>query len=372
MRHRHPHPQLNNPSWMLLSRGESPHQARFEAIGVKLPEKRLTTDELLGSLRHHTNIDLEKLTGIHERRVCDEGEDSFTLALGAARDCLARSAHPASELDMVICASITRYVGGPSYRYEPPLALTIKEAIGATRAIHLDLTNACAGMMTGVFILNDMIRRGAIRRGMVVSGENISGLGTNAAREIRSIFSSQLASLTLGDAGAAVIVERAPEGAAGGILLAGFTTIAEHSRLCTGLPAPHTPGAVMYTRARTIHKVAIEDAPPLIEQVLAELHLNLGEIDWLIPHQTSARAIRAGEKALSARFGGGPQHLVVNVEDFGNTASTTHFVALHRFLSEGKLAAGEKVMLLSLASGLEIGVVVFTLDELVENHGRVH
>jgi 3-oxoacyl-[acyl-carrier-protein] synthase-3 len=222
-----------------------------------------------------------------------------------------------------------------------------------------------------VFLLNDLIRRGAIRRGMVVSGEYISGLGTNAALAVRNVFSRQLASLTLGDAGAAVIVERAG-GDQSGISIAAFTTIAEHSRLCTGRPARHRPGARMVTDARGIHRVAMADTPPLLEQLLAARGLTLPEIDWLIPHQTSARAIRAGERALAARFGGGPRHVVVNVEEMGNTASTTHFVALHRWLSEGRFRKGEKVMLLSLASGLEIGVVVFTLDDLVETHGNVH
>jgi 3-oxoacyl-[acyl-carrier-protein] synthase-3 len=366
-----------NTSWMLVEPGHvasanGAYSARFESIGVKLPEKRLLTSDLMASLRHHTNIDLERLTGIRERRVCSEGEDSFTLAVDAARDCLARSAHSAADLDMVICSSITHYDGGLSYRYEPPLSLSIKEAIGAHAATSFDISNACAGMTTGVFLLNDFIRRGAIRRGMVVSGEYISGLGTNAAHDVRSILSRQLASLTLGDAGAAVILERAPTGKPG-ITLAGFTTISEHSRLCVGMPAPHDPGARMFTKARTIHKVAMEDFPPLLEGLLDDNGMRLSDIDWLIPHQTSARAIRAAERMLSARFGGGPKHMVSNVEEFGNTSSTTHFVALHRYLTERRFQAGEKVMLLALASGLEIGVIVLVMDDLVESHhGRAN
>lgn len=359
--------------WMLT---EAPgagagHVARFESIGLKLPERRLTTRELMASTRHRTHIDLERLTGIRERRVCSEGEDSLTLAVDAARDCLARSRHAAADLDVVVCTSITRSAGGEAYRFEPPLSLSIKEAIGAQSAMSFDLSNACAGMLTGVFLLNDMVRRGAIRRGMVVSGEFISGLGTTAAHDIRSIYSRQLASLTLGDAGAAVIVDRAPQGRPG-IVLAGFTTISEHSRLCIGMPAPHAPGARMLTRARTIHRVAMQDAPLLLEEALAASGMRLADVDWVIPHQTSARAIRAGERELAERLGAHPKHMVVNVEDRGNTASTTHFVALHRYLGEGRFRRGDKVVLLSLASGLEIGVVVLVMDELVETHGNPH
>lgn len=344
-------------------------RARIESIGTMLPARRLSTADLMASTAHHTNIDLERLTGISERRVCSPGESSATLAIDAARRCLASSRHAASDIEMVICASITRYVDATSNRLEPPLSLAIKEAIGAPGATSFDLTNACAGMMTGIFILHDFIRRGAIRCGMVVSGEMISGLGTNAAREIRHIMSRQLASLTLGDAGAAVIVDRAPEGVAG-IELAGFTTLAEHSRLCLGMPAPHSPGARMFTKARTIHKVAIADTPPLLDEVLAISGVGVDEIDWLIPHQTSARAIEAGKRALAAHYGAAPRNVVVNVTELGNTASTTHFLALRRYLDEGRIKSGERVMLLSLASGLEVGVLLFIVDDgLASSHG---
>jgi 3-oxoacyl-[acyl-carrier-protein] synthase-3 len=200
---------------------------------------------------------------------------------------------------------------------------------------------------------------------MVVSGESISQLGRNAALQVRNILSRQLASLTLGDAGAAVIVERAAEGRPG-ITTASFTTIAKHSRLCLGVPSRVGPGASMYTRARRIHQVAIDNVPPLLREALDASGLDLDDIDYFIPHQTSARAIRSGARELHKHFGAMPRHVVENVELFGNTSSTTHFLALHRLLQEGRLQPGDRVLLLALASGLEIGVIVFTVDELAE------
>jgi 3-oxoacyl-[acyl-carrier-protein] synthase-3 len=361
--------------WMLIDAAQ-PHPgagfaARFESIGLMLPERRLTSRDLVASTRHHANVDLERLTGIRERRVCSEGEDSLSLAVGAARDCLRRSRRAPEDIELLICASITHYVSGTAFRIEPPLSLSIKEAIGARRAAHLDVSNACAGMLTGVFLLNELVSRGAIRCGMVVSGEFISGLGANAAQDVRGVYSRQLASLTLGDAGAAVIVERAESGAPG-IAFAGFTTIAEHSKLCLGMPVPHRPGARMFTKARTIHKVAMRDAPPLVGEALEYTGLQLSDIDWLIPHQTSARAIRAGVRVLAEQLGSEPKNVVVNVEEYGNTASTTHFLALHRYLTEGRFRRGDKVMLLAVASGLEIGFVLLVMDDLVETHGHTH
>lgn len=357
-------------SWMLgEAAGEAAHNVRLESVGVCLPEHRVTTRELMARTKHRTRIDLERLTGIHEHREAGPADSSLSLAIAAARDCLARSRYTGADLDVVIDASITRYVSGTVHQFEPPLSLGVKHAIGADAATSFDLSNACAGMLTGVFLLNDMIRRGAVRRGMVVSGERITGLGTNAARRIRSIMSPQLASLTLGDGAAAVIVDRAETP---GVLLAGFTTLAEHSRLCLGLPAYSHPGALMYTRARKIHEVTMADAPPLIEEILARGGIHLGDVDWLIPHQTSVRAIRTGERILAERLGEHPRHVVVTVDELGNTASTTLFIALHQHLSQHSFRRGDKILLLSVASGLEVGVVLLAMDELEETHAGVH
>ena len=91
--------------WMALEGGPEgrgdgrSYTSRFAAIGASVPERRLSSDELMASTRHPTGIDLERLTGIHERRVASEGEDAFTLALGAARDALAHAGCAAEDLD---------------------------------------------------------------------------------------------------------------------------------------------------------------------------------------------------------------------------------------------------------------------------------
>ena len=343
---------------------------RIESVGVKLPAGRLTTKDLMSRTSHPTRIQLERLTGIHERHVVGPGENSFTLAAGAARDCLAHSQHQARDIQMLISTSITRSRGRYTQSFEPPLSLYVKQAIGAAQAANFDLSNACAGMLTGVFVLQNLVAQGQISCGMVVSGEYISHLSWNAARQIRSLFSKQLASLTLGDAGAAVIVERAPSGA--GIDVIGFTTLAEHSRLCLAFPSTAGPGAQMYTKSRTLQEVAIDDMAPLVAEAIGEAGIDLTDIDFMIPHQTSARAIRAGTQEFVRRLGARPKHVVVNLEEFGNTSSTTLFVALHKYLEEQRIHNGDRVMLLALASGIEIGMAIFTVDSQVDRYGHTH
>ncbi|HUO36646.1 MAG TPA: 3-oxoacyl-[acyl-carrier-protein] synthase III C-terminal domain-containing protein [Mycobacterium sp.] len=363
--------------WMALeggadgSPGAGSYTSRFAAIGASIPGRRLTSDELMASTTYRTDIELERLTGVRERHVVGAGEDSYTLALGAARDALAHADCDAADLDMLLVCSISRHVGGLTVQVEPPLNVALKAALGAERALGLDISNACAGMMTGVFLLNDLIRQGRIRRGMAVSGEYISELGRNAAKVVRTVMDDELASLTLGDAGAAAILERAPRGAPG-IEVAGFTTLSEHSRLCVAFPSPVGPGVMMHTDARGIHRVATEEAVPMLREVLDQAGLKFDEIDYLIVHQTSARAIKKATEVFAERFGTTPKHVVITVDELGNTASTTHFVALNKYLTAGRFTPQDRVLLLSLASGLEVGIVIFTVDELVGRYGHDH
>lgn len=187
----------------------APYRARLAGAGRHLPPTHLSTDDLMATTRHRTHIDLERLTGIRERRVSTGDEDSYSLAIAAARDCLSRADQDPAALDVVINCSITKFRDGLTQWVEPTMSGAVARAIGAERAMTFDLSNACAGMLTGVTVLNNWIRQGTVQRGLVVSGEYISQLGQNAARHIRTIMSKELACLTLGDAGAALLLERA-------------------------------------------------------------------------------------------------------------------------------------------------------------------
>lgn len=363
--------------WLVMeppSGGEAaPFRTRLAGAGRHLPPTHLTTDELMATTRHHTHIDLERLTGIHERRVSVGDEDSYSLATSAAIDCLGKAERTAVSIDLVISCSITKFRGGLTQWLEPSMSSFVARAIGATQAMTFDVSNACAGMLTGVTVANNWIRQGTVERALVVSGEYISQLGQNAARHIRNILSKELASLTLGDAGAALLLERVTPGSAG-ITLAGFTTVADYSRLCLAYPKGNEPAARMFTDARGIHRAAMSNTPLLLHEVLDAVGISIHDIDHVITHQTSARAIRKGMAKMAASFGDSPRHdAVITVDHYGNTASTTHTVALVEELEAGHIRPGETVALIALASGLEIGIVLLTLDEeLVDRYGNAN
>ncbi|MFF6983643.1 hypothetical protein ACFZAV_39645 [Streptomyces sp. NPDC008343] len=177
------------------------NNSRLEAIGAYLPTTVMSTGELLAHLERTAKFDLFKITGMTERRVADDTaespEDSLTMAVSAALDCLGRSHYAPEEIDIVVSCSISRVTDGRRLQLEPSFAHRIAKKIGAVGAIHFDVSNACAGMMTGVLLLDRMIRSGAVHNGLVLSGEQITPIAFTAAREMGDSRDSRFASMSV-------------------------------------------------------------------------------------------------------------------------------------------------------------------------------
>ena len=188
----------------------------IESIGTYLPFKEVSTADLLAGCVNDIGIPLEKLTGIKHRRVAADGEFSIDLARQAVADCLARSSYRPAEIDLLISCSISRY-DGPEHKFvfEPSTAARLRDQCGLDNALAFDITNACAGMFTGIAIADAFLQTGLVGRAMVVSGEYITHISETAQREIEGPMDPRLACLTVGDAGAAVILERGPNNRAG-------------------------------------------------------------------------------------------------------------------------------------------------------------
>ena len=285
------------------------------------------------------------------------------------KNCLAFSKYRADELDMIINCSITKYKGGLSHLYEPSFSALIRNRIGASKAMTFDISNACAGMLTGVYIAEKFIRQGVIKTCLIVSGEYISNLCDHAVKNIRTSLSSELSSLTLGDCGAAAILERTSD-AKKGLNISGFTTLSKYSGLCTGRQNRCSPGGLMKTKAKKIHQAAIMESAPVVKEALLKSSLTFNEINWLIPHQTSRSSILSGADHYFNCFGEKPGQIVITLKETGNTASTTHFLALYKYLNEKRFCEDDNIMLICLASGLIIGVVIFKMNEMVRNYGN--
>ncbi|MHA1147132.1 MAG: 3-oxoacyl-ACP synthase III family protein [Promethearchaeota archaeon] len=345
--------------------------SRFESIGAYFPEKVITTRELVDSLENELEIDLQRITGIKNRRMRAEGEDSFTMALAAAKDCLKNSKYEASDLDVIINTAITRFDDGLKFVIDPPISLKLKKELGANRAISFDITNACAGMMTGVQILDNMIRAGVIKNGMVISGECITPITDTAVKEIREGLDPQFASLTVGDSGIAIILDMS-KNANEGIEGIDLTTFAKFSELCYGMPSDKNPGVAMYTDAIGIHAAALGRLPVYTEKMMIREGYKLSDFDYVIPHQTSVKAIKMGFEAIRKQLNAPKDEIpevLLSVDEYGNTSSTAVMVALYKSLKEDTFKPYSRVVFFAMASGLVLGFIVAKIGDLKIKEG---
>ncbi len=342
--------------------------SHIESIGIKLPVKKVTSSSITDQMRVVPPVKLELISGIKDRNVCSGSEDAITLAVGAALDCLKYSSLAAADIDMIIYSGISKLDNELTYHYEPAISLLVKQRICAEGALSFDVSNACAGMITGVHIANTYIESGIVSNCMVVSGEYISSVCKNAILNMLTPTSQELASLTVGDAGTAVILESIPKET--GFEVLDIQTFSQYSKLCTAKLSKKYSGAQMFTQMQKLHKVSINEAPHYVDNCLAEKNLQYADIDVVIPHQTAKRAILSGTIKFKEYFGSSPKEIVYNLEHNGNTASTTHFLALYSLLKEKKLKSDDRILLLALASGLVLGVIVFKPKGLIEKYGQ--
>jgi 3-oxoacyl-[acyl-carrier-protein] synthase-3 len=336
---------------------------RIESLGVYLPETVLTMEELLASCRRRPPWDLERITGIHERRVAD-GEFAVDLAVKAAQQALALSRYAASDLDVVICCSISKHNNENEFHLEPATAVRIARALGAGRARAFDVVNACAGMLNGIHVLQALIRAGEARCGLVVSGEHNSPVMRTAARELRHRFDGQMAALTLGDGGAAAILDESPDSACGFQALE-MVSGARHDHYCYSRPSRRGPGGILVTKARGLQRKGNEHFPAYLKEIVDRCGWTLDDLDHIVPHQVSVRAIensaRAVERYLGRRL---PPLTRVSADRYANTTTTSHFLALHRFILDGTINSGDNLLFVSGASGIVISHAAYTFDDL--------
>lgn len=348
-------------------------RTRIESLGAFLPAGLQTNEQLRLETPNLGSADVERITGIAERRVHDPdpaaGEDSFGMALAAARDCLSVSRHRASGLDVVISTSITRIKDGNRFYFEPSFAGMLAERLGAKPALSFDVSNACAGMMTGVWLLDRMIRSGAVRTGMVVSGEQATRVARTATRELRDSYDPQFASLSVGDSAAAVILDASTD-AADRIHYIELMTCAEYSHLCIGMPSDRTQGLALYTDNKKMHdRDRLRTWPRFHQDFLAKNGRTFAdeEFDHVIQHQVGTRFIEYANRTGEAEFGAPMPPSLHVVEKYGNTATTSHFLTLreHRRKAAESAApgapSGASYLLVPAASGLVTGALSVTV-----------
>lgn len=339
--------------------GEQPNvplRTAFAGIGYYLPGRPITTEDINRRIFEASGYQLnngliERLTGVRSRYYCAEGEQSSDLAVHAARQAIERAGVALDDIDLLVFASCTQDIT------EPATANIVQEKLGCRRAQALDIKNACNSFLNGLDLADSHIRAGKARCALVVVGETLS-LSVDWAIRSDEDLKSRIASLTLGDAGAAAIVKAVPIEDGRGIYATRFRSYGEKWRLATVLG-----GGSMYrfdqrygyfrSESHALRDAAYELIPGMVSEVLDSIGWKGSDIDLGCGHQVTEEIVMG----IRERCGVLPGRAVVTVTDCGNTAAASIPLCLGRAYDEGKLTPGTKVLLVGGAAGFSVGVV---------------
>lgn len=341
-------------------------KSRFESIGVHLPAKKVSTDELISQMTNQPEFSLEKITGIKNRLWASEKETSFTMAVDSAKNALKKSKYKAADLDIIISCSIARFVEKRVMHYEPSLSLMIKRELGADKAICFDVSNACAGMFSGLLILDAMIKSGAVKNGMVVSGEEISCIAETAALEVKDSYDPQFGSLTVGDAGAALILDQSVDDN-DVIDRIELLSTSEYSELAIGMPSNESNRFAMYASNSKMHsEERLQIWPNFQSDMLKKMQTSFAEerYDYIVQHQVGMNFIKKILKVGAEKFDTEMPESLAVLDECGNTSSTAHFLVLHDQLEKKKYKPGAKILFVPAGSGFVTGFVSARITKL--------
>jgi 3-oxoacyl-[acyl-carrier-protein] synthase-3 len=293
-------------------------------------------------------------TGVVERRYAPDDIASSELATWAAERALAAADAEAVDIDLLIFASASHDVA------EPATANMVQAALGCERAAVMDVKNACNSFLNGLDVAHAFIETGRATRVLVAAGECLSptikwDIGSSEA------LATRLAALTLGDAGAACVVEASAD-AERGLRPGAFESDGRHWELSTVLAGGSRYGAVpeqMFFECRStkLQQLATARIPPLVHDVLVKLDWGLDDIALVVPHQVTTSVI----ERIVSMLGYPLDRCMITLDRFGNTAAASIPVALDLALEEGRASRGDKVLLVGGAAGFSAAVIPLIL-----------
>jgi len=289
-------------------------------------------------------------TGIRERRRASDSEATSDLALKAAEQCLERAGVSASEVDLILVATITPDHSSPS------TACHLQKQLGCI-APAMDINAACAGFMYGLVTAGQFVATGAARCALVVGAEVMS----------RTINPKDVKTYPLFGDGAGAVLLRPTEDKNKGLL--SYTLGAEGcggQLLCIpsgGSRLPLTPAAIeagehfLQMEGRSVFKWAVRVVAESTRDCLAHSRTSMDELDLLILHQANIRII----DAAVSDFGIDRRKVFVNLDRFGNTSAASIPLALDEALTTGQLQPGQRLLLCGFGSGLAWGTAILQM-----------
>jgi len=331
-----------------------------EAISYVLPANVVSSDTVEKWLKplydrlHLPEGRLELISGIRERRMWKRGTLPSEVSARAGEKALAQAGLHPGELDCLFHCSVSRdYV-------EPATSTAVHRLLGLPgKALNLDISNACLGVLSGMIMLANMIQVGQAQAGIIVSGEQAQGLMDGTVEELvndtsltRKDIKSRFASLTIGSAAAAVILTHSSCSRTGHRLLGGaHLANTEYNHLCQGSAETgmsNSAHASMQTDAEQLLTHGIEVAGQTWELAKDELGWDNDTPDCVCCHQVG----RAHRERLYEKLKLDHAKDFSTFETLGNCGSASLPVTTAMAIEEKRVKPGDRLAMLGIGSGI--------------------
>lgn len=315
--------------------------SRIIGTGSYAPARIITNDDL-AKIVETSDEWISSRTGIRERRIAEE-EGTSAMAARAAQCAIDNAGINAEDVDIIIMAT-----SSPDNCF-PSGACEVQAAIGAVNAAAFDISAACTGFVFALSTMQAFIQAGIYKTGLVIGADCLSKLTDWNDRSTCVLF---------GDgAGAAVI--RAEEtgvihsimrsdGVKGHVL--SCVARSEGNFLNGKTPEP----GYMYMDGQEVFKFAVKRVPECINQILEQTNTDIEDIKYFVLHQANFRIFESMAKRLKQPM----EKFPMNIERYGNTSAASVPLMLDELNREGRLQAGDKIILSGFGGGLTWGAIL--------------
>jgi 3-oxoacyl-[acyl-carrier-protein] synthase III len=305
-------------------------------LGVHVPERIVTNDEL-ATIVETTDTWIQERTGIRERRIAADDEALTDIALPAARAALEDANVEPSEIDLLICATVT-----PDMMFPTSSAL-LADTLGMPRAAAYDLLAGCTGFVYAIAQAYGMLASGLARRALVVGGDVLSKILDWEDRSTLVLF---------GDGAGAVVMEPVERGGFVGFELGADGGGGEYLWYPgSGSRRFDDPSSYVKMNGREVFKFATRVMVYSAHEILEACGKTVDDVDVYIPHQANKRII----DYAAVKLGIPSEKTVVNVDRYGNTSSGSIPLALADARAQGRLQDGALVLMTGMGAGLTWG-----------------
>ncbi|MDQ1834810.1 beta-ketoacyl-ACP synthase III [Massilia scottii] len=321
--------------------------SKIIGTGSYLPAKRVSNGDLTEQLAakgiETSDEWIVSRSGISNRHYAAPDELSSDLAVAAARKALEMAGKDAEEIDLVIVASSTPDFHGSF----PSTACIVQRKLGMhNNSAAFDVQAVCSGFVYAVSVADAFIRSGAHKNVLVIGAEVFSRILD---------FNDRTTCVLFGDGAGAIVLSASEEP---GILACKLHADGRHSDILS-VPGTLAGGAIagsafLYMDGPAVFKLAVTVLEQVANEVLEHAHMTAGQLDWLVPHQANIRIMKSTAKKLGLPL----DKMVVTVDQHGNTSAASIPLALDIAVRDGRIKAGDNVMMEGVGGGFTWGAVL--------------